>query len=155
MVMLKNNKKVAIIGGGGVGSSSLAKSISDILALKQPKNIAYIPNLDSMDIAYEEPIKCIDYNPNMLGCDVPNVDDIHVIARERFKDVGCHLIGCEELVSVIDEAQENASIIEKLQNVKPNVEFEFTRIPRITDNMFIPKAKHQPKGHQRPYKFHK
>lgn len=60
--------------------------------------------------------------------------------------VGCHLIGCEELVSVIDEAQET------LQSSRKNVEFE---IPRTADTMFFPKAKHRPKGHERGYKFHK
>lgn len=161
MDMLKTNKNVGII-GGGVDSSTLAKSISDILALKHDKIVAYVPKLDSMDIASEETVKCVEYNPNMMGCGVQNADDKHVIAREIFKNVGCHLIGCEELINVIDEAQELEAISEKLnfsnetlQSIRRNVEFEITRIPRITDTMFYPKVKHLPKGHQRPYKFHK
>jgi hypothetical protein len=158
MDMLKN-KKVTIIGGGGVGSSTLAKSVCDILALKQPKCVAYVPELNSIDMPLEEGVKCVEYNPNM---GIIHVDERRIRDERIGGGVGKLLIGCEELVNVIDEAQENATIVEKLNfsneklsSVRDNVEFEITRIPRITDSMFFPKAKHLPKGHQRPYKFHK
>lgn len=36
-----------------------------------------------------------------------------------------------------------------------HVEVHKIEMPKIVDLPFIPKAKHCPKGHQRPYKFHR